>query len=177
MICRPRRRVLPRSTCVLATTIALVAAGGTPLAGQRAARGTPPPPRSATPPPSETVAAAAPLTAQEAVEDAVARYRLAFTALDAAAAKAVWPRVDEGDLQRAFRQLESQELTFAECRTEMAATARQGKVTCRGSVRFVPRVGDRLERVELRRWEFVVSYFAGAWRIDSVRSAADPQPR
>ncbi len=119
----------------------------------------------------------APMAPRDAIEDVVARYQLAFNALDAAAAKAIWPSVDERSLARAFRQLESQELTFAECQTVIASSGSQGKVTCRGSVRFTPRIGDRIERVELRRWEFALWRLGGQWRVGSVNSSADPQPR
>lgn len=165
---RDGRCVVRRCALLLAVLVAAAA----PVSGQGAARATPETTPAAPPPPVSL-----PMTPRDAVEDIVARYRLAFSALDAAAAKAVWPTVDERSLARAFRQLESQELTFAECQTEMASTGTQGKVTCRGSVRFVPRIGGRAERVELRRWEFVVSRFASEWRLIAVNSTATPQPR
>jgi hypothetical protein len=100
----------------------------------------------------------------------VSQYRQAFTERDAAAAKAVWPSVNEGRLRRAFRQLELQEITFAECQTDLDEGGTRAMVTCRGSVRFVPRIGPGIEHVQLRRWEFAVRRFAGRWMLESVQS-------
>jgi hypothetical protein len=64
-----------------------------------------------------------------------------------------------------------QEITFAECQTDLDAGGTRAMVTCRGSVRFVPRIGPGIEHVQLRRWEFDVRRFAGRWILESVQSA------
>jgi hypothetical protein len=107
-------------------------------------------------------------SATVAIDNVLTRYRLAFNALDARAAKAVWPAVDERRLARAFSQIRMQEVTFADCQVSGPNTSTRAEVTCRGSIRFVPRIGPRTERVELRRWRFVVAQVGDDWRLLSV---------
>jgi hypothetical protein len=125
------------------------------------------------PSPPSPPAAASPIDEVEAV---VSRYQEAFSARDAQAAKQVWPSVNERSLARAFGQLESQALTFAECQTRMNELATRATVTCRGSLRFVPRIGAGAARVQLRRWDFDVARLAGRWAIVSVDSVEAVPP-
>jgi hypothetical protein len=110
------------------------------------------------------------------VQNAVSSYQQAFTARDAEAAKAVWPSVNERALKRAFDQLASQELTFADCQTAINEAANRARVNCRGSVRFVPRIGEGVERVQMRTWDFVIRRQGGHWQIESVESAEAVPP-
>src|SRR5206468_9310976 len=84
------------------------------------------------------------------VRTALQRYRVAYEELDARSAQAVWPSVDAAALNRAFGGLQSQRLNFDDCDVRLqggVATA-----TCRGSARYVPRVGSRETRVEPHVW-------------------------
>jgi hypothetical protein len=90
------------------------------------------------------------------------RYRSAYEGLDAGSAQAVWPAVNQAALARAFDGLQSQTLTFE---TGDAATA-----ICRGSARYVPKIGSREPRVEPRLWNFTLHKDAGDWKIDSARA-------
>ena len=120
--------------------------------------------------PNPAVPAPAGTDAVVAVDSVLTRYRLAFNALDASAAKAVWPSVDARRLARAFGEIRMQEITFADCQTNATSTSTRADVTCRGSIRYVPRIGAQAERVELRRWRFVVSESGSGWQLESVDS-------
>lgn len=95
------------------------------------------------------------------------QFRAAYDALDAEAAREAWPGVDSVALQRAFDGLHSQHLTFDTC--DVRVSGALGTATCRGSARYVPRIGSREPRVESRTWTFVLRRSGDAWRIDSTR--------
>jgi len=159
--------------------LVVVASVSTLLASPVSARQAPPPGTSRVTP--EVARAPTPTPVPDrasdttvAVENALDRYRLAFNTLDAAALKSVWPTVDARALARAFGQLRSQEITFADCQMTPNSTDSHVGVTCRGSIRFVPRIGRRVERVEPRRWQFVLRQLGGEWRLETVDSV-DPR--
>jgi hypothetical protein len=102
-------------------------------------------------PASAPSAAPAPRDTAE-VQALLARYRSAFAALDLANVKAIWPTVNGRVLKNAFAQLRAQEFAFDGCQIEV--NGRQASATCRGTARFVPKVGSRDPRVESRRWTF-----------------------
>jgi len=52
---------------------------------------------------------------EQDVRKVIERYRDAYERLDAAAARAVWPGVDEAALTRAFDGLTSQRIEFERC--------------------------------------------------------------
>ncbi len=105
---------------------------------------------------------------EELVQRVLQRYRLAYETLDARSARTVWPSVDQGALQRAFDGLESQQLTFADCTVEVRGVA--GAATCRGTARYVPKVGSRDARVEPRIWRFSLRKAGDEWHIESARA-------
>lgn len=97
------------------------------------------------------------------------RYRSAYEGLDANSARAVWPTVDMTALNRAFRGLESQRLSFEDCDVQLRGTL--ATAVCRGSAEYVPRVGSRVRRVEPRLWSFTLRKAgSGEWLIDSARA-------
>jgi tetratricopeptide (TPR) repeat protein len=101
------------------------------------------------------------------VRQALQRYRVAYDGLDAGSAQAVWPAVNQGALAKAFDGLESQTLTFDECRVQLqneTATA-----MCRGTTRYVPKVGSREPRTEPRVWNFSLRKNGAEWKIDNAR--------
>lgn len=104
----------------------------------------------------------------ELVRRTLQQYRLAYEALDARAAQAVWPAVDGAALQRAFDGLQSQRITFDDCRVQLNGVA--GSAVCRGVTRYVPRIGSREPRVEPRVWTFAVRKAGEAWQIEQARA-------
>ena len=141
-----------------------------------------PPPLAVAPPaalPSASAPIEAPITppatppARVEPDDAqivrvLQQYRLAYGALDASRARAIWPAVNEDALARAFDGLESQTLTFDSCRTQLKGDA--AVATCQGTARYVPKIGSRDPRVEPRTWTFVMRRSADSWVIDSARA-------
>lgn len=97
------------------------------------------------------------------------RYRNAYEGLDAHSARAVWPTVNESALARAFDGLESQALTFDTCNVSVRGDA--AAVVCRGTTRYVPKVGSREPRTEPRTWNFTLRKAGPAWTIESARAA------
>jgi hypothetical protein len=102
------------------------------------------------------------------VKAALQRYRTAYEGLDARSARAVYPAVNEAALSRAFNGLESQSLTFDAC--DISVRGEAAAVTCRGSARYVPKIGNREPRVEPRVWSFALRKSDGDWKIDSARA-------
>ena len=102
------------------------------------------------------------------VKEVLERYRAAYDGLDARAAHAVWPGVNEPALERAFAGLESQRLTFDECNLRLAGVV--ATATCTGSTAYTPRVGSRDPHVEPRTWNFILRRTADTWQIDFARA-------
>jgi hypothetical protein len=102
------------------------------------------------------------------VRQALQRYRSAYEGLDASSASAVYPAVNETALARAFDNLASQTLTFDSCDVQVRGDV--ANATCRGTTRYVPKVGSREPRIEPRKWTFALRRSAGDWKIDSART-------
>lgn len=102
------------------------------------------------------------------VRQTLQRYRSAYEGLDAGSAQAVWPAVNQAALARAFDGLESQTLTFDACDVRVRGDA--ATATCRGSARYVPKIGSREPRVEPRVWNFTLHKDLDDWKIDSARA-------
>jgi hypothetical protein len=97
------------------------------------------------------------------------RYRSAFNALDAKAAQQVWPTVNERTLDRAFGQLQEQNVSFDRCTIDVKGVLAQAN--CSGTTRFVPRVGSRSQQVESRQWNFSLRKgYGGGWVIQEVQA-------
>jgi len=124
-----------------------------------------PPPASAVAPPA--AAAAVVDTNTPRIQNALTRYRQAFNALSASAAREVWPTVNERTLSRAFDQLEEQQLSFDGCQIQVSNQQR-AEALCNGSARYVPRVGSRTPRVERRQWRFSLVKQGDEWLIGAV---------
>src|SRR5262249_25666569 len=102
------------------------------------------------------------------VKQALLRYRNAYEDLDARSARAVWPAVDEEALARALGALASQTLTFDPC--YVVLHGQQADATCRGTARYVPKIGSREPHVEPRTWNFMLKKDGAAWTIESARA-------
>src|SRR5262249_59184930 len=115
-------------------------------------------------------AAKAPLPNDEQLVTLVLqRYRQAYEGLDAPSAHAVWPGVNQAALARAFDGLESQSLTFDACDVNVKGAA--AAATCRGSARYVKKIGSHDPRVEPRTWSFTLRKDGTDWKIESARAA------
>jgi hypothetical protein len=107
------------------------------------------------------------------VQQVLRRYARAYGNLDATAAHAVWPSVDERALARAFSGLESQNVSFDRCDINVAgATA---NASCRGRASYVAKIGSREPRSEARTWNFALRRAGEGWTIENAeaRRAAD----
>ena len=162
-----------------------IPAVGEPSPPAAAAAPAPPPP---VPPPAAAPpllrAAAAPVAApattpppvpavptvddESLVKQTLQRYRHAYEGLDARSAHAVWPGVDQAALARAFGGLTSQSITFDRCNVQLSGAF--ANATCRGTARYVPKIGNREPRVEPRVWNFALRKDGGEWKIDSARA-------
>jgi hypothetical protein len=103
------------------------------------------------------------------VKQVLQRYRTAFDEPRRGRPGRCGSGVNEAQrLARAFAGLESQTLTFDACDVRLhgeAATA-----VCRGSARYVTKVGSRDPRVESRVWSFTLHRGGSNWTIDSARA-------
>lgn len=102
------------------------------------------------------------------VEETLGRYRRAYNRLDARSAQAVYPAVNAPALARAFDGLQSQSLQFDECEIDVRGAL--ASATCRGSSRYVPKVGSRDPQVEPRVWDFTLRKDDGDWKIENARA-------
>jgi hypothetical protein len=128
----------------------------------------PPAPAPSAPPAETAVAAAARIPDDVLVRRALQQYKSAYEALDARSAQAVWPVVNERALARAFDGLESQNLMFDSCDVKVNGDA--AAATCRGTARYVAKVGSREPRTEPRVWNFMLRRRGAEWKIDSARA-------
>ena len=108
------------------------------------------------------------VTDTASIESVLGRYRTAFKALDASAARAVWPGVDARALSRAFNQLVEQQLDFQSC--DIVVTSGRATAACGGRARYIPKVGTRSMRDEARKWTFSLQKVNDQWLIDKVDS-------
>ena len=135
--------------------------------------------RSATVAASVVPAAAIPgVEQQKGVEEVLRRYARAYGALDASAARAVWPSVDEKALARAFQNLASQNVSFDDCDIDIRGAV--ANASCRGQASYVGKVGNREPKTESRTWRFELRREGDAWMIEGVdarrQSAAAYRP-
>jgi hypothetical protein len=184
----PRARIEPRPPAA-ERIFSAVAVAKRPSPASPASPDSPPPPApaverpSATPAPVERVpeapatvsprvdrpSDAPPIPAADdpaLIRDVLQRYRRAYNALDARLAHTVYPGVDEVALTHAFEGLRSQSLEFEACSVD--ALAESARAVCRGSARYVPRIGSREPRAETRVWTFKLRKGDGDWTIESA---------
>jgi hypothetical protein len=119
------------------------------------------------PPPVVPVVAPPPSSPERVDETPLVRrvlsqYEAAYSALDARAAKRVWPSLDARALSRAFDGLQSQHVSLGNC--NVAITSAGARADCRGSAEWTPKVGGG-KRTESRNWSFDLRKTDGQWRI------------
>jgi hypothetical protein len=118
---------------------------------------------AAPPPPPPATASATAATEEQLVSATLRRYAMAYQQLDASAARKVWPAVDERALAKAFQALESQQVSFDQCRVSVAG--QRARADCAGRVTYVPKVGNKDARTIARRWDFALQKRSDAWHI------------
>jgi hypothetical protein len=151
-------RPFPMSGAVAAAPSELAPSAAAPLA-----------PALPSPAASAPVASAPAAPTDRQVIDAVlGRYRSAFNRLDAVGAQAIWPTVDRRALERAFGQLERQNVRFSSCAIDVTGVVASAR--CSGRTIYVPRVGNRDERSENREWQFSLRKAGDQWNIASVQT-------
>jgi hypothetical protein len=101
------------------------------------------------------------------VRAVLAEFEAAYSSLNAAAARAVWPSVDERSLASAFASLRSQRVSLGSCSVRISGAA--ARADCSGVTSWTPRIGGG-EKREPRRWSFDLQSANGAWQI--VRAEA-----
>ena len=121
-------------------------------------------------PPAAAVVPAAIVSPREEsrVEEVLRRYARAYGQLDASAAAAVWPSVDEKALAKAFRDLASQNLSFDDCEIDIRGSV--ANASCRGMASYVGKVGSREPRIEPRTWRFELRRDGEAWKIENAEA-------
>ena len=104
-----------------------------------------------------------------AIQDVLGRYRAAFATLDAAGVHKVWPSVNQRSLERAFSQLEEQDVSFFSCTIDVDGA--RAEAACVGTTNFVPKVGSRSPQSGPSQWNFKLSKMsAGGWLIDGAQA-------
>ena len=148
---RATPRAAPRDAAPIVATVAVTPTRQAPVA-PRAAR----------------VARASRPTVSEgpAVLGTVERYATAWSRLDARATQAIWPSVDRDALVGTFTGIREQRLTLTSCKATVVAD--RAAVTCRGTLRYRPRVGEHSTRTEQGRWTFDLARHDQSWVIANV---------
>ena len=123
-------------------------------------------PRGATSPEPAPSGPSSVVTATAVIESVLSRYAAAFSARDVAAARAVWPGVNERGLVRAFESVEEQQFDLGEC--VITATPPRAVASCDGTARYVPKVGNKRVRSEPRHWTFRLEQQRDGWSIEAV---------
>lgn len=103
------------------------------------------------------------------IRAALTRWRTAYSALDASAAREVWPSVDARALARAFQALKSQELRFDRC--DLTVNGGSAQAACSGQAVYVPRIGNQSPRATAREWTFELKKLDQRWTIASARAS------
>lgn len=102
------------------------------------------------------------------VGETLRRYADAYSRLDAAAARQVWPTVNERALARAFEGLASQGLAFDQCDVQVQGA--EATAACRGRAQYVPKVGSREVVTERRLWTFRLRKADSGWLIQQAEA-------
>ena len=106
---------------------------------------------------------------KEVVLAVLRAYSRAYERLDVRATKAVYPSVDDRRLQRAFENLQGQEMRFASCGVSISSSGADANARCKGDAVYRPKVGSRVVRLTDREWTFSLSRGGGGWQILNAR--------
>jgi hypothetical protein len=117
------------------------------------------------PPPAATAVVSPRANDETAVHSTLQRYARAYGELDARAARAVWPSVNERALAKAFGDLASQQYVFDECDVSIGSGGQTATASCRGHASYVTKIGNQGPRSEARTWNFDLRRDGDAWKI------------
>ena len=106
---------------------------------------------------------------EDHIRAALTQWRTAYSALDASAARKVWPTVDARALERAFQDLKSQDLRFDRC--DLTVDGGRAQAACSGRAIYVPRVGNQSPKATPREWTFELKKLDERWTIASARAS------
>jgi hypothetical protein len=95
-------------------------------------------------------------------------YETAVGRKDPAAAKAVWPALDDRALARAFNDLQSHSLALEDCGVTVANSNAAARARCQGVATSLPKVGRRKPISASHEWTFNLSKAGGDWQIESA---------
>ena len=109
-----------------------------------------------------------PAADESRVAAVLGEYARAYDALDAGAAREVWPTVNERALARAFAGLASQDVEFDDCAIAVRGTT--ANASCRGKASYVGKIGSGAARTEARTWHFELRRDGEAWKIESAEA-------
>jgi hypothetical protein len=113
------------------------------------------------------------LAAEESgVRRALHSYEAAYENLNVDDTVKIWPSVDRERLARAFGRLKSQGLTLDSCAITVNDTT--ATAYCRGTLRWVQRVGNTAPLSAEQRWTFTMVRADGEWKIDNVSATQEP---
>ena len=127
-------------------------------------------PRAAAPPVlPATATVPSPRVDETRVAQVLNQYVRAYGQLDASAARAIWPSVDERALARAFAGLQSQALLFDDCNVDVRGAI--ATASCHGRASYVGKIGNREPRTEQREWTFELRRGSDdAWKIERAKA-------
>ena len=100
------------------------------------------------------------------VLQALRKYETAFSRMDAGATSAVWPSANRDELTRTFTAVREQRLWLHGC--TVSGTGPTAAGTCRGTLRYRPRVGDHSTRLRHGTWRFALEQADDTWLISRV---------
>jgi hypothetical protein len=106
---------------------------------------------------------------EDRIRAALMQWRTAYSALDARAAREVWPTVDARALERAFQALKSQDLRFDRC--DLTVDGGSAHAACSGRAIYVPRVGNQSPKAAPREWTFELKKRDQQWTIASAHAS------
>ena len=96
-------------------------------------------------------------------------YSRAYERLDVGATKAVYPTIDARRLQRAFQELEGQQVRFANCEMKISSSGAGANARCTGDATYRPKVGSRVVRLTNLEWTFSLARDGSGWQILDAR--------
>jgi hypothetical protein len=100
-----------------------------------------------------------------AVRTTLSRYEAAYSSLDSAGAKAVWPTVDQRALAHAFDGLAAQRVALGTC--EVGVNGQSARAICVGKAAWTPKVGGG-QQTKSRTWTFDLRRSNATWQIVRV---------
>jgi hypothetical protein len=100
---------------------------------------------------------------EETVRRVLQDYRRAYEELDVRAAKALWPSVDERALEKAFRQIQTQQVRLGDCGVSVSGQGANAR--CQVDATYRPKVGSRVVRLPAGLWTFNLARDNDRWQI------------